>query len=179
MSNYKFKDGFRSKVNPQKFGEALDNIESLNDGVVTAKNVVNYARNDGSSIHNMCSWNDAEEAELHRENVARRHIRQTIEIIPHDEKSATNDSTKKDIQISERVNNPVVSGYQKIEIVAADSESYTACIEAIDKNVAALNKSIKALEASARLNMNDNDVGIIALHEAFRCVDKAMDMLRN
>ena len=175
---YKYRDAkFRSRVSAQSMGEIMDSIETP-DGVVTPMALVNAARDEESSIHNLCTWDDAEEAEHHRRSVARRHIRQVVQIktVPASSKEA---SVKSIDIISERVHNPITNGYQKIEVITTSPELYTACLSEIDAQISALKRSIDRLEASAKTEMKDMDVGIVALHEAFRRVDDAMAYLMN
>ena len=169
---YKYRENFRGSVPAQAFGEVLDDLEDKL-GKVDAQDVVDAARPDDSPIHNLCSWDDAEEAEKYRQHVARKHIRATVEItVVKSERQAK----PQEVAISERVHSKD-GGYKRIEVVAADPLDFSICMHEFQTKVASLRASMRRLEEAAEARLPDNEKGMIILSKAFDMMDEALDML--
>jgi hypothetical protein len=169
---YKYRENFRGSVPAQAFGEVLDDLEDKL-GKVEAQDVVDAARPDESPIHNLCSWDDAEEAEKYRQHVARKHIRATVEITVVKSERQTK---PQEIAISERVHSKD-GGYKRIEVVAADPLDFSTCMHEFQTKVASLRASMRRLEEVAEARLPDNEKGMIVLSKAFDMMDEALDML--
>lgn len=66
---YEWKAGSRHKVSAQIAGEVCDELEQ--HGLLTAKHLVDVSRPEEAPLHQEFVWNDAEAAELFREQQAR------------------------------------------------------------------------------------------------------------
>ena len=81
--HFKFRPGYRGKIDPQIAGEELERIRKR-DGCVKTKIVVDEARPEKAPLHPEFEWNDSQAAELYRENQAMRLIR-SIRIVKADD----------------------------------------------------------------------------------------------
>jgi len=168
MKTYDYKSGFRGNVPAQSVGDVLDLIEKR-DGSISADAFVKAAKPVKSPIHNAFSWDDKREAALWRKRVARRYIRNTIQI----ERQTVPKSKPLIVKISERVNNPGV-GYQSIEIVAADPDSFGRCLAELEGQISGIKITISALERAAKIENPKETDKVIALNRAFKSVDNVL-----
>jgi hypothetical protein len=72
---YRWREGYRASVPAQVAGERLAELAEANGGAVTPAIVVEDARPAGSPLHDGFEWDDAIAAERHREDQARRMLR--------------------------------------------------------------------------------------------------------
>ena len=63
----------------------IKGIAQRNGGVVHPEDVVKFARNERTALHQSFEWDDTKAAEQYRCEQARRLIRVMVEIVPHDE----------------------------------------------------------------------------------------------
>jgi len=168
---YTYRENFRGSVPAQALGDVLDELEDKL-GKVDAQDVVDAARPDDSPIHNLCSWDDAAEAEKYRQHVARKHIRATVEITVVKSERAK----AQEIAISERVHSRD-GGYKRIEVVAADPMDFSICMHEFQTRVASLRASMRRLEEAAEARLPENEKGLLVLAKAFEMMDNALDML--
>ena len=67
----------------RKYLPELKSIARRHNGVLRADDVVEFARNPESRLHNAFEWDDSKAAEQHRLHQARMLIRVTVEVIPY------------------------------------------------------------------------------------------------
>jgi hypothetical protein len=72
---FEWRENYRPSVPAQAAGERLAHLRSQAGGYITAQSVVDDARPPDSVLHPCFTWDDARAAELHREEEARRLIR--------------------------------------------------------------------------------------------------------
>lgn len=78
---YKWKPGARVKLDAQVVGEQLEAIRVRSGGELTARMVLEEARNEASPLHDGFEWDDEVAAEQWREGQA-RHMITTITVVP-------------------------------------------------------------------------------------------------
>ncbi len=71
IKNYKFRDGFSWKADPEKVGKAIEEIAERNKNEVTPAQVVEEARDKRSPLHNCFDWNNKDAANKYRLHQAR------------------------------------------------------------------------------------------------------------
>jgi Fe-S cluster assembly scaffold protein SufB len=111
---YKLKDHARLPIPAQVAGESLENIRSLNGGVITPAVVVDNARDKKSPLHPCFEWNDKRAAEAHRLDQARYLLRAVVVTYgePEEEKAVrafvtvTEDKQEVYTDIREALQNP-------------------------------------------------------------------------
>jgi hypothetical protein len=76
MAKYKFvAGGGKPGVNADRIGREIDSIRKETGGIASPAELVNRARNATSAMHGWFTWDDSKAAELHRQQEARRLLR--------------------------------------------------------------------------------------------------------
>ncbi len=72
---YGWRSGSRVSLDAQRVGEAIEKLTKRHNGVLEPGHIVDAARDEQSPMHPHFQWDDAEAAELYRENQARELVR--------------------------------------------------------------------------------------------------------
>lgn len=81
---YRWRSGTRFGGDPQKVGEAIDDLAAKNGGTCSPRDLVRAARRPRHACHDLIEWDDAVAAEEHRVTQARRIIR-SVTVVEGDE----------------------------------------------------------------------------------------------
>lgn len=89
LRKYQFVDGARTPkgVKAQEIGSAIDSLKAERGGKITAEDVLNAARDEGSPLHSCFEWNERKAAHEYRLVQARTLLR-SIEIVEGDDRPA-------------------------------------------------------------------------------------------
>lgn len=132
---YFWKTGARCKVDAQVAGEMFEQLAS--EGRLTAKDLVNENRDPYAPLHNEFNWNDAEAAELYREDQARYMIRH-IEIKHEPEQIQTRAFFN--VQLEQ-------PKYEHINVIIADEEKRSALLMMAQKELRSFRQKYSELTA--------------------------------
>lgn len=111
---YKWKSIAGIKADAQQAGEQFENLEKTVG--LTAKNVLNANRDEGTPLHNEFEWDDAVAAELHRLEQARLLIRM---ICVSPEKQEQNTNVRAFFKVSD------ANGYESLNVIIKDENKYS------------------------------------------------------
>lgn len=125
---YLFKNGSRHRVSAQIAGETC--AELAKNGKLTARNLVEVSRPEGSPLHGEFEWNDSEAAERWREQQARVLIASIVYV---DEQSSGSSEP--------------VRAYFNLRVFDPEYESIETIIRSKDKYADLMERAIRELQA--------------------------------
>lgn len=111
-----------------------------NKGYVKPKELVDYARDEDSPIHDMFEWNDSKAAELYRVQQARQIItRVQVELVGEDKTDAY-------YSAKVQIKNVPVRGYFSVDKVLSNDDLYDSVIQEAVREIRYWQKKFKHLK---------------------------------
>jgi len=108
-------------VDPQTFGETVEQISARNGGVCPAWALVDEARPAGSAIHPMFEWNDLVAAEAFRREQGRHHLRELRIVRDVDGEPQY---VRALVHVIREDGGDVAEGYRLTSLVVKDADEY-------------------------------------------------------
>ncbi len=113
-------------VDPQTFGETVEQISARNGGVCPSWALVDEARPSGSAIHGMFEWDDVVAAESYRREQGRHHLRE-LRVVR--EVDGGTEYVRALVHVIRVDNGDVAEGYRLTSLIVEDEDEYQQVLD--------------------------------------------------